>query len=241
MAAHLAGADGITPHVVLNVFPLADLEGVARPAARRRGPMTELVWLSATVGAGRGLEDAVRALAHLPPTARLTIVGRVLASYAPELTRLIEGLGLSHRVRIEPPTLAPSLVLSTVSRFDVGLALDSSACLNRSLTISNKVFFYLQAGLLVAATDTPGHREVLDRVPRAGVVYEPGDAVALAARLEPFVSDPATLRAAQEAAWEAGLGRYNWDRQQEVFLEAVDGAMHGASPAAAAAARAVAS
>jgi len=237
MAAHLADAYAIAPHVVHNVFPLADLDGVARPAARMHGPLTELVWLSATVGGGRGLEDAVRALAHLPPSVRLTIVGRVLPSYGAELTRLIGGLGVTDRVRLEPPTEAPSLVLSTVSRFDIGLALDSNDCLNRSLTICNKVFLYLQAGLLVAATDTPGQREVLDQVPRAGVIYAPGDADALAALLEPFVRDRMKLAAAQEAAWEAGQQRYSWDRDQEVFLAAVgDAARSSARTAAGAAA-----
>jgi glycosyltransferase involved in cell wall biosynthesis len=236
MAAHLARAYGIRPHVVLNVFPLADLHGIARPAARTRGPRTELVWLSATVGAGRGIEDAVRALALLPQTARLTIVGRMLPSYEPELTALIAGLGLADRVRIEPPVPEPGLVLSTMSRFDIGLALDSNACLNRSLTICNKLFFSLQTGLLVAATDTPGQREVIDRVPRAGFVYPPGDAAALAARLEPFVIDRAKLLAAQEAAWEAGQRRFNWDQEQGGFLEAVGGPSSVSSSALAGAA-----
>lgn len=234
MAAYLANAYGIAPHVVLNTFPLAELHGVARPAARGRGPTIELVWVSATVGARRGLEDAVRALALLPESARLTIFGRMQPAFEPELASLIGRLGVADRVSIKPPIPAPSLVMSTMSRFDVGLTLDLNDCLNRGLTICNKVFLYLQAGLLVAATDTPGQREVLDRVPRAGVVYTPGDADALAARLEPFVNDREKLLEAQEAAWQAGQQRYNWDRECEVFLGAL-----GDSQAAVRTARAV--
>jgi glycosyltransferase involved in cell wall biosynthesis len=185
--------------------------------------------MSATVGPRRGLEDALGALAMLPPTVRLTVFGRVLASFEPELRSLVERLKLGDRVRVEPIP-EPRLVMATVSRFDIGLTLDLNDCANRSLTICNKVFLYLQAGLLVAATDTPGQREVIDRVPRAGFVYPPGDAVALAARLAPFIADRATLLAAQEAAWEAGQRRYNWDCDQKVFLGAVERAL-GRAPA----------
>ena len=234
MAAHLARSYAITPRVVRNVFPLAELTGVPRPAARLRGRTTELVWISATLGARRGLEDALRALAKLPETARLTIFGRMLPAFEREFLSLIDQLDVAARITIRQPIPDPSLVLSTVSRFDVGLSLDLNDSLSRSLTICNKFFFYLQAGLLVAATDTPGQREILDSLPRAGVVCTPGDADALAARLEPFVNDREKLLEAQEAAWQAGQQRYNWDREREVFLGAVGGALGVSSLAPAA-------
>jgi glycosyltransferase involved in cell wall biosynthesis len=226
MAAHLASSYGITPRVVLNVFPLAELSGIPRPATRLRGQTTELVWMSATLGARRGLEDAVRALAKLPETARLTIFGRMQPAFEPAFLSLIEQLAVTARITIKPIP-DPSLVMSTVSRFDVGLSLDLNDSLNRSLTICNKVFLYLQAGLLLAATDTPGQREIVESAPRAGFLYPPGDADALAARLEPFVTGRRGLIEAQEAAWQAGQERYNWDRERDVFL----GAVREASPA----------
>jgi len=234
MAAHLASSYAITPRVVLNVFPLAELTGIPRPAARPRGQTTELVWMSATLGARRGLEDAVRALAKLPETARLTMFGRMQPAFEPEFLSLVEQLGVTARITIKPIP-EPGLVMSTVSRFDVGLSLDLNDSLNRSLTICNKVFLYLQAGLLLAATDTPGQREIVDSAPRAGFLYPPGDADALAARLEPFVHARRGLIEAQEAAWRAGEQRYNWDRERDVFLDAVREALPPARLAAAAA------
>ena len=233
MAAHLARSYSITPRVVRNVFPLAELSGIPRPAARLHGQTTELVWMSATLGARRGLEDAVRALAKLPDTARLTMFGRMLPAFEPAFSSLIDQLGVAARITIEPIP-DPGLVMSTVSRFDVGLSLDLNDSLNRSLTICNKVFLYLQAGLLLAATDTPGQREIVDTAPGAGFLYPPGDADALAARLEPFVAERRRLTEAQEAAWLAGQQRYNWDRERDVFLGAVRDALP-VSPLAAAA------
>jgi glycosyltransferase involved in cell wall biosynthesis len=234
MAAHLASSYAITPRVVLNVFPRAELSGIPRPAARPRGQTTELVWMSATLGARRGLEDAVRALAKLPETARLTIFGRMQPAFEPGFLSLLEQLGVTARITIKPIP-EPGLVMSTVSRFDVGLSLDLNDSLNRSLTICNKVFLYLQAGLLLAATDTPGQREIVDSAPRAGFLYPPGDADALAARLEPFVHARRGLIEAQEAAWQAGEQRYNWDRERDIFLDAVREALPLTRPAAAAA------
>jgi glycosyltransferase involved in cell wall biosynthesis len=234
MATYLAGIYSIEPRVVLNVFPLTELSGIPRPAARAHRETTELVWMSATLGARRGLEDAVGALAKLPPTTRLTLFGRMLPSFESEFLSLIAKLGVSRRVAIKPIP-EPAQVMSTVSRFDVGLSLDLNDSLNRSLTICNKVFLYLQAGLLLAATDTPGQREIVDTVPRAAVLYRPGDVEALAARLAPFVAERRRLSEAQEVAWQAGQQRYNWDREREVFLDALQASFSGwpvAAPAA---------
>ena len=46
---------GITPRVVLNVFPLAELTGIPRPAARPRGSRqpsyVSMYWFSISLGA----------------------------------------------------------------------------------------------------------------------------------------------------------------------------------------------
>jgi glycosyltransferase involved in cell wall biosynthesis len=226
MADYLAGEYGVRPVVVRNVFPLEELRGIAPPAERRRegrervSGIVDFVWMSATIGFGRGLEDALHALAKLPATARLTVFGRMLPSFEGVFATLVERLDLGSRVVVRPIP-PPDAVMSTVANFDVGLTLDLNDCVNRSLTICNKVFLYLQAGLAVAASDTPGQREVLESVPRAGILCPPGDADTLAARLAPLVDSRARLLDAQTAAWQAGAERYNWDRESETFLAAL--------------------
>jgi glycosyltransferase involved in cell wall biosynthesis len=224
MAGYLRDTYGIPmPSVVRNVFPLADLIGVPAPSERPARRSLEMVWLSASIGGGRGLEDALGALARLPSTVRLTIVGRMLPDFAPRCAALIEALGVSARVAVRPVVDSADM-LSTLAQFDVGLALETNTCRNKSLTISNKLFLYLQAGLVLAATDTPGQREVVESVPRAGFVYPPGDEAALANHLLPFVVDRRAAVAAQTAAWDAGRARYNWDREREVFLATFESA-----------------
>ena len=212
------------PHVVRNVFALSELKGVPAPRARPTRDSVELVWMSATVGSGRGLEDAVRALAALPDDVRLTLFGRMFPAYEPQLTALVAGLGLASRVTVRPIP-EPSAILSTMAQYDIGLTLDLNDCLNRSLTICNKVFLYLQAGLVVGATDTPGQREVIDSVPQAGFLYVPGDVPALTTALDALVRDRAKLLTAQDAAWCAGQERDNWDRDAAVFQSAFERAV----------------
>ncbi|MCC7417774.1 MAG: glycosyltransferase family 4 protein [Acidobacteria bacterium] len=216
------------PIVVYNTFPRAEFVSLQPPAARKRRATVELAWISATIGPGRGLEDAVRALARLPAAVRLTVFGRMLPSYEQAFARLIADLQLGARVAVRsiPP---PPEVAGTLGAFDVGLSLDLNDCANRSLTICNKVFEYVQAGLAVAMTDTPGQREVIEAAPGIGFVYPPGDAGTLAARLQGLVDDRGALLDAQTAAWTSGRDRFNWEHDREAFFAAFDRATAGVS------------
>ena len=133
------------------------------------------------------------------------------------------GSRLEARVTIRPALPACQL-LPTLARFDIGLATEQRDCLNKSLTTSNNLFQYLQAGLLVAATDTPGQREVMATVPRAGILCKVDDPDALAAALQPYVTNRDRLLEARTAAWQAGSERYNWEVEQRLLLAAVAGA-----------------
>jgi len=221
MSEYLATVYGIVkPRVVRNVFPLAELNGVAPPEQRVRRQTVELVWISATIGQGRGLEDVLCALPLLPEGVRLTVIGRMLSSYSKVFSTIVSQFGLQSRVSLQPVVEASGLI-RTLSQFDIGLSLDGNDCLNRSLTISNKCFQYLQAGLMVAATDTPGHVEIVKDVEPALIVYRPGDALDLAEKLSPYVVSRELLIVAQQRAWQAGQQRYNWDTEQCQFLSVV--------------------
>ncbi len=223
MANYLATTYGIRkPYVVRNVFAQTELAGVPEPRARGVHDVVELVWMSATIGPGRGIEDAIQALAALPDHVRLTLFGRILPAYEAPLAALLSTSGVTGRVTMRPIP-EPAAIMPTIAKHDIGLTMDLNDCLNRSLTICNKLFLYLQAGLAVGATDTPGQREVLDDVPQCGFLYEPGNVPALTAALSSLVADRSALLTARDASWRAGRERYNWDRDAEVFQTAIEG------------------
>jgi glycosyltransferase involved in cell wall biosynthesis len=195
------------PHVVLNTFPRAE-----RPAAvdgpRRATP--SLYWYSQMIGAGRGIEDALEAIALLDAPVELHLRGTVDPPFAPVLSRLIASHGVASRVVILPP-VPPSELVARAADHDVGLALEQPLTENRSLCVTNKLFTYMLAGLAVAATDTRGQREIMAQAPQAGVLYPAGQPAELARAIRELVYDPARLARAKAAAWEAADRRFNWD------------------------------
>jgi glycosyltransferase involved in cell wall biosynthesis len=229
MAAYLAASYGLrrTP-VWHNCFPAEECAGVLPPDERLRGAVLELTWVSATIGPGRGLEDAFAAMSRLTPRAVLHLYGAISADVTRWLDEQVAPLRGQSAVVIHPIVPAEH-VIAAISAHHVGLSLDGSDCLNRELTVSNKVFYYLQAGLPCVATDTAGHRSVVPPAAGYGFLYRPGDVPALVTTIERLMA-PSALAQAQRAAWEIGRRTYVWDSEQVRFLDAVTAAIGDQSP-----------
>ncbi len=224
MAEYLANEYGLnTVWVWHNCFPTSESTALAHPAARPRGGGVMLAWISATIGQGRGLEDAFTALARLPDGYTLHLYGTVPTSQQPWLAHQLRTI--SPRVTIHPLPTADR-VLSVLAQHDIGLSLDHPDCANRALTVCNKVFLYLHAGLACVATSTPGHASVLcaPSGPTLGPMYLPGDVDALVVLLARLADADTRLRA-QSAAWDVGHARYTWDVERHDFLRAVADAL----------------
>jgi len=219
MAEHLANAYNIPRPVVLyNVFPQSLAEGVAPPAQREAHPKLRLHWVSQTIGPDRGLQDAFEACAGLAGQVEIHLRGRVSEQQKTEMTALAERWGVAECVTFHP-IIDHDHLIQSMAEYDVGLALERPQNRNYKLTVTNKIFSYLLAGLAVAATETPGQREVMNQAPGAGFLYPAGDAESLRAMLEIWLKDRAKLRQAQGAAWEAARARFCWDVEQKNFLE----------------------
>jgi glycosyltransferase involved in cell wall biosynthesis len=203
------------PTVLYNVFPLNLADGMLAPRGRSAAPALRLHWFGQTIGPGRGLEDALAALAHLPGHVELHLRG-TLAAGSREHLQVLAGRQ-RHRLFFLPPLEHDELIRALES-FDIGLALEQPDHGNYSRTVTNKLFSYLLAGLAVAATDTPGQRLVMSQIPAAGFLYPAGDARALADGLLNWLRDRQSLRAAQQASWEAARACFSWDHEQEKFL-----------------------
>ncbi len=90
----------------------------------------------------------------------------------------------------------------------MGLALEVPRSLNKDLTVSNKLFHYLQGGLGVIASETAGQREVLSQVPGHGALFPAGDADALAERLATWAEPGAAVRRGRDARHAAANARF---------------------------------
>ena len=219
MAEYLANAYNIPrPVVFYNVFPLSLVEGVAPPAQRKAHSKLRLYWVSQTIGADRGIQDAFQACAGLADQIEIHLRGRVSGQHKRELTASAERCGISGCINFHPVIDRDELFRS-MAEYDIGLALERPQNRNHSLTASNKIFSYMLAGLAVAASDTPGQREVMEQAQGAGFLYPAGDTKCLRVALEGWIRDREKLRQAQQSAWDAARSRFCWDIEQHKFLE----------------------
>jgi glycosyltransferase involved in cell wall biosynthesis len=222
VSAALARIYGIPQPIVLhNVFRWADRDRLDGLVKDRRGPDLSLYWYSQTIGPDRGLEDAIRACGLLRGRLQLHVRGVLPDGERGRLATLARECGTADRLLLHA-SVPPDELLSRAAEHDVGLALESPVSESRRLSVTNKLFVYLLAGLGVAATDVPGQRTVMESCRAAGFVYRPGDTQALARGLQGWLDDPERLARSRQAALEAARQRWNWEAESRAFLATVE-------------------
>lgn len=184
--------------------------------------LPKLYWYSQVIGPGRGLEDAVKALALLTLPCELHIRGTAQPAFVEELAVQATRLGIQGRLFLHPPC-PPDELITEAARYDIGLALETGKELNNLLAVSNKIFTYMNAGLAVIATDTPSQRWIMAQVPDVGALCRMNDAESLAAAIGSLLSDPERLQAARYASRRGAEERSNWEMESRKLLSLVAG------------------
>lgn len=210
LAEALARAYGIpAPSVIHNSFPSEEREWIDHQRLDRKSPgALSIVWFSQRTGPGRGLEDLVKALPTLDGSFELHIRGTPRDGYAQTLTQDAP-LGVRERIYFHPQVPQHQL-LSRLAEHDIGYCGEQSDCLSRDLTITNKVFEYMRAGLAIVASDTSGQREVAAAAPGSVRLFPQGDVASLGRRLQAWLSDREALSVAKAASLDALRTRFDW-------------------------------
>lgn len=195
------------PAVIYNTFPAG-----AEPLLPTTPPApVSLHWFSLVIGPDRGLETLFDALPAVRGDWTLHLRGECAPAYR---AALLDRLPAPLRTRIHfVPTIPAGELPAALARHDIGLALEVSAIPSRNLTLTNKFFHYLQAGLAVVASDTAGHREGLAHAPDAGTLFPAGDIAALTAALNAWTTQPERLPAARRAARAAFIRTFAHELQ----------------------------
>lgn len=220
LAAALAEAAGGVrePGVIYNAFPVKDCP-VSRSLPEGSGDNAAEValhWYSLVIGPGRGLETLTAALKNLEGSWVLNLRGAGDSAYIEHLRTLLGDN--RNRLRIQP-TVPNGELPARIAENDIGIASDLAEIPSRDLTVTNKVFQYLAAGLALVASATAGNREVLTAAPEAGALFAPGDARALAEILGRYLCNPARLRAAKIAARAAAERQFSFEAQMPRYAE----------------------
>jgi glycosyltransferase involved in cell wall biosynthesis len=211
IAAAYKRRDGVEPAVIHNTFPLPPSEP---DRSRLDASRLRLYWFSQTIGAGRGLEDAVLGLGRAGVRAHLALRGRPQSGYLEALRALAAAHAPNVEVVHHDPA-PPDVMVDCARGYDVGLALELMTPRNRQLCLTNKAFTYILAGLAVAVTDTPGQHALGADLGRAAALVPVGDVDALARAFARWAADPAELDCAKRTAWNAATRRWHWEHELE--------------------------
>jgi glycosyltransferase involved in cell wall biosynthesis len=165
----------------------------------------------------RGLEEAIRAL-RLLPSDHLVMMGSDYAGYVDDLLELAAEIEVSDRVHLREP-VRPHEVVAVARQADVGLVLNHRVGLNNYLSLPNKIFESVAAGVPVVVSDFPDMAELV-RQYDVGETCDPTDPADIARAIEALTTDPDRHRELGENAHRAAL-ELSWERESERFLSEV--------------------
>jgi hypothetical protein len=215
----------VVARTVLNVFPLSQAPAAPAPWAppSEKRP-ARFYWFSQTIGHGRGLEKAIAVIGRMRTPAELHLRGFVDAGYLAQLQSVARQAGLRGPITFLPPG-PPNEMARLAATADMGLAVEEAVPLNKDICLPNKDFIYLLAGIPQLLSNTSAHVALGRELGDAAIVSDLTRMDETAARLDQFFSDPDRVRRARSFAWELAQTRFCWDREKEILLDSVRGAL----------------
>ena len=207
------------PVVVRNVPSGPPHDGAASPLreALRIDPAAPVVLYLGGLQPGRGLEPLVRSIASVEGAA-LVLMGPGHPQYVAALREVARRAGTDERTSFAAPVAAGDVV-RWASGADVGVAPIQNVSLSYYLSLPNKVFDYIAAGLPVVASDFPEMRRVV-RDRGLGALCRPDDPADIARAISWTLHDPARHERLRQAARAAAV-ELTWEREAEKLLAAV--------------------
>lgn len=207
---------GTRATVVRNVPEMPDGVEVDIDAERPQPPV--LLYLGAIVD-GRGIPAAIRAVAQIDGVV-LRCVGPVVRQQCKEdYKALARELGVSDRVTIEPP-VPPGDVVAFAAEATIGLCLIEDVAVSYRLSLPNKLFECMHAGLPLVGSDLPEIRRLIDRH-GFGLTADPEDTDSVVRALRTILSDEALARKMRENALAAAK-EHTWEKEAAIIREVFD-------------------
>jgi hypothetical protein len=204
------------PTVVLNVFPRAEGPSTPTPAGTVT-PGPSVYWFSQTVGADRGLECAVMAIARARTRPHLYLRGSPDPGFLVRLRGIAADAGVAGCLHILPVAM-PYEMVQLAGAYDLGFSGEPGHTSNNRNALGNKLFTYILAGIPVVMSDVPAHRAIASEASGACRLYGATNSESLAAAFDSILGDPNALAAAREAAYHLGQTRFNWNIEKANLL-----------------------
>lgn len=212
------------PEIVYNAFANTGPLPLGQSFRDRRSPdALSLHWFSQTIGPGRGLETLFEALSSVDGNVEVHLRGQLTLAGRAWLNRQMSE-AVSGKVYLHD--LVPNdELLPRVAEHDVGLCLETGLVRSRDVTVTNKLFQYMQAGLALIATDTQGQKEIFDVAPDIGILVRKNEPQCLAQAIQQFKSDRAALQRAKQAASAAFDRDFYWEQNIKKIADLAEEAL----------------
>lgn len=206
----------LSPVVLNNVFSSSYLQAVTTSSPHKE---LKLFWFSQTIGKGRGLEDAIKAISLLKKEhISLTLLGNIDQTHQNYFSMLANRLGLTENQLHFIAPVAPNLIFNMANKYDVGLALEQTTPFNRDICLTNKIFTYLTSGLAIIATDTTAQKQFINKYPNIGKTYPNGDIIALSTVINHYDEHHDRLNDAKLVAHQLAKHELNWEIEQQKLI-----------------------
>jgi glycosyltransferase involved in cell wall biosynthesis len=202
------------PVVIYNSFPSSELESKQRITVNEKNDI-DIVWTSRTIGEGRGIEVLLMALSNVDIPVNVHFIGGVKEEYKAKIINLFPG-HKGHNM-IFHSFVKHTDLLPMIAKFDIGLAIEEYEPESRSVTVTNKILQYLQAGLLVLASDTDGQLEVSKYFPQSVKVVKHQELETWSKGIEELIRMKLTFdKILQKNIYDT---YFSWERQEEKIMK----------------------
>jgi glycosyltransferase involved in cell wall biosynthesis len=202
---------------ILNVFPKSSGINIIE---NKKEPL-KLFWFSQTIGPNRGLETVIEAMALTKQKVQLHLFGQLADGYQQQLLQIAQAGALDNsQIFFYAPVTANQL-FNVAAQFDIGLASEEAElCLNRNISLTNKIFTYLQSGLAITASNTMAQSTFIRQYPQTGRIYS--NAQELSLILTGYNQNRELLYQTKEEALKIGQTQLNWETESKKFLNVIE-------------------
>lgn len=175
------------------------------------GKIINAIWAGVTINymSERGIHIILDSFKYVNPNLKLYLQGNVKDDQRELINHFISTNNLSDNVKILPPS-RPDRYLESLIKYDIGISGELGEDDNQKLTSSNKLFYYIAAGLAVVAPNLPGTQETFQKHD-IGLIYSQGNSKDLADKLNELALDTAHLYKLKLNAHNAFKKELNWE------------------------------
>jgi len=192
--------------------PISEADRLAIRAAAGFAATDAVVGIAGSLGRDEAVPTVLDALALLPESVKLYIVGGGERKVA-ETKALVEARGMSSRVSFTGRLPTPEYLRQTAA-IDVGLALYFPTTKNQTTVVPLKLFDYMGLGIPAIVSDFPEMRRIVETC-ECGLAVNPSDAKGIRAAVQRLDADPEERRRMGQRARDCFVHMYSWERQEE--------------------------